>query len=207
VDGKLPYELGGVSVMVGGRAAQVLSVSPSQVSFLVPAGLAAGSAEVIVTLEEGYVSRGTVTIAPVALGIFTRGGNGTGEAVALDSNGLRVGPFDVDSPNTSSQDKRTRLIIFTTGISNGTANVNTANDLHIDIGAFANLAEAVTVEAHLADGRTLQLPVEFAGTQNTFPGLDQVNVVLVPELKGAGSVQLTIIVGNQRSNTATVNIK
>jgi uncharacterized protein (TIGR03437 family) len=43
--------------------------------------------------------------------------------------------------------------------------------------------------------------------QDMFPGLDQVNVVLLPELKGAGNVELTVIVGSQRSNTATVNIK
>jgi uncharacterized protein (TIGR03437 family) len=207
VNGKLPYELAGVSVMVGGRAAQVLSVSPSRVSFLTPAGLAAGNAEVIVTLQAGYVSRGTVTVAPVAVGIFTKSGSGTGEAMAVDSVAFKSGPFDVNSPNTSSQDKRTRLTLFTTGITSAATDTNTTNDLKIGTTTLVNLAEAVTVEAHTADGRTLQLPVEFAGTQDMFPGLDQVNVVLLPELKGAGSVELTLIIGGQRSNTATVNIK
>jgi uncharacterized protein (TIGR03437 family) len=35
-------------------------------------------------------------------------------------------------------------------------------------------------------------------------GLDQINVVLVPELQGAGNVQLTVMVGLVRSNTLTV---
>ncbi|MFN2598015.1 MAG: hypothetical protein ABR563_12615, partial [Pyrinomonadaceae bacterium] len=50
-----PFELAGVSVTVGGRAAQILSVSPSRVGFVAPAGLPAGDAEVIVTLQQGYV--------------------------------------------------------------------------------------------------------------------------------------------------------
>jgi len=39
------------------------------------------------------------------------------------------------------------------------------------------------------------------------PGLDQINVILIPQLKGAGTVQLTLIVGGQRSNAPTVFIK
>ena len=51
------------------------------------------------------------------------------------------------------------------------------------------------------------LPVEFAGAQGLLPGLDQVTMVLIPQLKGAGNVQLTLIVGGQRSNAPTVFIK
>jgi len=50
------------------------------------------------------------------------------------------------------------------------------------------------------------LPVEFAGEQGVLPGLDQVTVRLITELKGAGSVQLTVIVNGQRSNAPTVFI-
>jgi uncharacterized protein (TIGR03437 family) len=39
------------------------------------------------------------------------------------------------------------------------------------------------------------------------PGLDQINVILIPQLKGAGTVQLTLVVGGQRSNAPTVFIK
>lgn len=207
VDGKLPYELGGVSVMVGGRAAQVLSVSPSRVSFLVPTGLSVGEAEVIVTLQAGYVSRGTVTIAPIALGIFTKSGNGTGEAVAFDSNAFRLGPFDVLASNTSSADKRVRLIIFTTGISNGASNFDISNDPLISGTSMANVAESVVVEARKSDGTVFNLTVEYAGAQGPCPGLDEVNVVLPAELKGAGVVELTLVTGGMRSNAATVNIR
>jgi hypothetical protein len=39
------------------------------------------------------------------------------------------------------------------------------------------------------------------------PGLDQVTVILRPELKGAGIVQMTLIVGGRRSSSPTVVIQ
>ena len=60
------------------------------------------------------------------------------------------------------------------------------------------------VEARLSDGRVYNLPVEFAGEQGVLPGLDQITVRLITELKGAGSIQLTLIVNGQRSNAPTV---
>jgi uncharacterized protein (TIGR03437 family) len=207
VNGNLPYELAGVSVTVGGRAAQVLSVSPSRISFLVPSELPAGEAEVLVTLQEGYVSRGTVSVAPIAPGIFTTSGNGMGDAIVLDSVRLTAGPFDVTEVATSGQDKRTRLSIFTTGLSSGVVNTNNSNDLTVLGVPILNLAESVRVEARTSDGRLFNLTVEYAGKQSSSPGLDQVNIVLPPELKGAGAVELTVITGNLRSNAATVNIK
>jgi uncharacterized protein (TIGR03437 family) len=70
-----------------------------------------------------------------------------------------------------------------------------------------NFAESVSVEAQLSDGTVYTLPVEFAGEQGVLPGLDQVTVRLISELKGAGAVQLTLIVNGQRSNAPTVFIK
>jgi uncharacterized protein (TIGR03437 family) len=37
-------------------------------------------------------------------------------------------------------------------------------------------------------------------------GLDQVNVVLIPELRGAGAVQLTVVAAGVRSNTMTITV-
>jgi uncharacterized protein (TIGR03437 family) len=202
------YELGGVSVTVGGRAAHVLSVSPSRVDFIVPRDLPAGDAEVLVTLKEGYVSRGTVAIAPLAPGIFTKSGSGTGEAVSLFSTTLNAGPFDVSTSKNLGVDKGTRLILFTTGLGSGLVNTDTSNDLRGANGiSIPNLAESVIVQARMRDGRTFLLPVEYAGEASGFPGLEQMNVRLSSELQGAGEIELMIIVGNERSNTATVFVK
>ncbi|MFN2599259.1 MAG: hypothetical protein ABR563_18980, partial [Pyrinomonadaceae bacterium] len=196
--------LAGVSVTVGGRAAQILSVSPSRVGFVAPAGLPAGDAEVIVTLQQGYVSRGTVTISPVAPGIFTSDGSGAGGALVLNAATFSGGSFDVWTQGNFSADKHTRLMIFATGL-RGAPNSNATNDV---AGAGANLAESVTVEAHLQNNTVYQLQVEYAGAaQSGASGVDQVNVVLPPFLMGAGQVDLTIIVSGQRSNAASVIVR
>ena len=72
---------------------------------------------------------------------------------------------------------------------------------------MANFAEAVSMQARTSDGRTLSLPVEFAGANSRLAGADQVCVVLVEALRGAGTVELTLFIGGQRGNTATVNIR
>jgi uncharacterized protein (TIGR03437 family) len=98
-------------------------------------------------------------------------------------------------------------MIMATGISSGAVNSNAANDLRIGFGTLVNLCESVRVEARTRFGQTFSLPVEFAGAASTFPGLEQISVVLLPELQGAGEVELTIIVGTERSNAARVSIK
>ena len=206
-DGSFPYELIGVSVTVGGRAAQVISVSPGEVNFYLPADVPAGSAELLVTSSDGKVSQGTAAINAVAPAIFTKAGTGAGAAVAFNAATYLTGDFDVTTEANFGADKRTRLMLFSTGTSTNVANSNSNNDPLLGLVRILNLAESVKVEARTAGGQTLLLPVEYAGRQHTMPGLDQVVFILPAELKGAGQVELTLIAGGQRSNTATVNVK
>ena len=71
---------------------------------------------------------------------------------------------------------------------------------------IANLAESVVVEARASDGRVIRLPVEFAGADGRLPGLDQIIVAIPTELRGVGTVELSLIVAGQRSNAPTVTI-
>ncbi|HEY0077641.1 MAG TPA: hypothetical protein VGB73_03275 [Pyrinomonadaceae bacterium] len=206
-DGSLPFELAGASVSVGGRAAMLVSVSPSRIAFNVPAGLPAGETEIIVTSEQGYVSRGTINIAPVAPGIFTLSGGGTGEAIVLNAATYLAGMTDATTESLLTAQRQTRLMLFATGVRSA-ANSDTSNDVLLPNGArLANVAESVTVEARMRDGRTFMLPVEYAGAQETLPGLDQLTVRIVPELRGAGSVELVVTVGGRRGNTVNVNVR
>jgi uncharacterized protein (TIGR03437 family) len=115
----------------------------------------------------------------------------------------------VVSPHALGTDKRTRVSLYATGISAGAPNLSADNDVRTATGAtIANVAESLTVEARTTDGRLYYLPVEFAGAlEGRLPGLDQVNVLLHPELRGAGLVDLTIIINGQRSNTAAINVR
>jgi uncharacterized protein (TIGR03437 family) len=204
--GELPYELSGVSLAIGGRAVRLISVSPSRIYFSIPADATVGDTEVIVTSQEGYVSRGLATIAALAPGIFTLNGNGMGDAVVVNAVTLMSGEFKVTTPQNFGTDKQTRLTIFASGLNEGLFNTNVSNDIVFGASIFRNIAESVVVEARTVDNRIFHLPVDFAGASGRSYGLDQINVRLISELRGAGIVELAIIIEGHRSNMATIKI-
>ncbi|HET9787350.1 MAG TPA: hypothetical protein VFP47_09455, partial [Pyrinomonadaceae bacterium] len=108
VDGSFPLSLGGTVVNVNGRAAKILFVSPTQVTFVVPTETELGQAEVLITNREGFNSRTTVMVMASAPGLFSATGDGRGIGIILDADTLQTGPFDP----TSGQ---FRLVLFATG--------------------------------------------------------------------------------------------
>jgi uncharacterized protein (TIGR03437 family) len=206
-NGTLPYEVAGLSVTVDGVAVPVLYVSPWGIKFLMPGDAQLGAAEVVVTSQDGYVCRGMINIARGGSRIMTAIDDDNGVAVISNATKQTTNNFEVTSPENFGSDKRTRLSIFATGISAGASNTNITNDITVAGKLRPNFAESISVEARLSDGRVFMLPVEFAGLQGVLPGLDLVNVILVPELKGAGNVQLTIIIAGERSNSPSVFIR
>jgi uncharacterized protein (TIGR03437 family) len=115
--------------------------------------------------------------------------------------------ISVTTPENFGADKRTRVMIFASGLSAIALNTDPANDVWREGVLIPNLAESVVVEVHTLDGRTINLPVEFAGAVGGMAGLDQINFVLVPELQGAGAVTLTVIVNGRRSNAPSIVIR
>jgi uncharacterized protein (TIGR03437 family) len=198
------YELGGVSVTVGGHAAQLVYVSPTRLAFVVPPDLVMGSAELIIASQEGDLARGVATISRNVFHLLTSAA-GSGEAIALNL-AKQTNGFDVVTAENFGADKRTRLALFTVGIGGCAVNSDTTNDVTIAGASMPNFAESVVIEARKSNGQLLNLPVEFAGAQAGMIGLDQVNVRLSEELRGAGIVQLTLIIAGQRSNSATISI-
>jgi uncharacterized protein (TIGR03437 family) len=195
------YELGGVSATVGGRAVQLLSVSPTAITFVVPAGLPGGLADVIVTCRDGYISHTTASVSGLNPTIFIPNGDPNGLGAIFDAVSFRWGAFST----LFAGDSRTRLLIVATGLSSGLSNTNTANDIMLGNGKILeNLAEGVVVEARTPIGLTFSLPVEFAGPQGVLRGLDQLNVILPPALSGAGKIQITVIAGGKRSNAGVI---
>src|SRR5207253_5934785 len=97
-DGSFPSRLRNVTATIGGRAAQVFYVSPTQINLHLPAGLEEGTAEVSVVNPDGFEIRGSVPVRRTAPGVFTASGSGAGEAIALDNETLRPGPFDATDP-------------------------------------------------------------------------------------------------------------
>jgi uncharacterized protein (TIGR03437 family) len=205
--GSLPFDLAGASVTIGGQAAHIVQTSPSRVDFIVPEGIPTGSQEVLVTSIDGFVSQGMINVAQSAPALFSNSGNGIGEGAIMNAVTLQTGPFDVSTGINFGSDKRTRLLLLATGLSAGLANSSAAKYVKFGNLVLPNISDAISVEAKTTDGTVFQLPVEYAGPQGGTPGLDEVIVVLPADMKGAGSVTLTIVTGSIRSNSVGVMIR
>jgi len=174
----------------------------------VPGDLAGGLADIIVTSQEGFISHGAASVNGLDLKIFAPAGDTSGRGAILDALTFQSGTFSTTTARLMGLDARTRLSIWASGISSGISNMDFSNDIWLSNGRrLENLAESVAVEANTTDGRTFRLPVEYAGAQGSLPGLDQVNVVLVPELAGAGTVQISVLIGSVRSNMVTIVVR
>jgi len=170
-DGTFPTTVGGTTVTVNGQPAQIFFVSPNEVHFHVPVATALGTAEVVVTNSDGFQSRGNVTTLRAAPGVFTRSGDGLGEGMILNADTMQPGPFDPTNGNL-------RLIVFSTGVRNGTT---------------------VSVTA---GGRALTLE-SIVHTPN-MPGMDEIHVLVPADLRGVGIVDLVVRGDGRDSNPGTV---
>ncbi|MGZ5482942.1 MAG: lamin tail domain-containing protein [Pyrinomonadaceae bacterium] len=153
-NGEFPTNVGGTTVTVNGRAAQIFFVSPERVHFLVPPQTEIGNAEVVITNADGFASKGTVPILRAAPGIFTKTGDGIGEGMILDADTLAEGPFDPSGGNL-------RLLIFSTGVRNGITRT-------VNIGGRVVPPEAVNESTEMPglDEVLVRVPADLRGAGN-----------------------------------------
>jgi uncharacterized protein (TIGR03437 family) len=191
----LPVRLGGVSLTVKDSTGQTYAaplsyVSPEQVNFLAPAGLAAGA--VTFTLSNQSVTTSSSGVVwPVVPRLFSVAASGLAAAstVRVDVPGqaaVEVSRCDASGcipQGIDVNDGDVVLELYGTGIRNRTS-----------------LADVVVTAAGIS------LPVLYAGPQPQFPGLDQVNVRLPANLAGAGLVDIVVAVSGQTSNAVSIDI-
>jgi uncharacterized protein (TIGR03437 family) len=194
--GSLGTSLGGVTVTIQDSAgttdlADLLFVSPGQINFAVPPGLATGVATLTLT---GPTTQTTeVSLLTTAPGIFTENGTGAGVAAAESLtivNGVQTyekiytcSGGTCSATPISLANGQVYLILYGTGISGA-----------------GQSAVSVTI-----GGQTY--PIEFAGALSEFVGLDQVNVLLPSSLAGSGTVPVQVIVSGVASNSAMIDIQ
>ena len=193
-----PLTLGGVSVMVGDRPAPLYFVSPRQVNFLVPPESPAGSGTARFT-SAGAVQTAPIQIARVSPALFTANGTPDGppaaSALRIKSDGARelepvakldfYGLFYEPAPlDLGPAGDRVYLLLYGTGIARR-----------------RSLASVVVT----VGGR--RVPVVYAGPQDEFPGLDQVNVELPRSLIGAGEVQVVVAVDGYVANVTKIAVQ
>ena len=190
----LPTTLGGVRVTIGNTAAGLFFVGPTQINLLVPSNLADGDVNIVVTNSDNSTRTGTFKIVRGAPGTFTAKSDGTGVAAAYTTeNGLLFNPdFSSRDMSAGTTQAPNRLVLFGTGIRNTpAANPNDGN----------GVAEAVTVKI-----QGVPATVEYAGKQGQFEGLDQLNVIIPPELSGLGSLNIVVTANGRDSNVSTIKI-
>ncbi|MBL8203471.1 MAG: PD40 domain-containing protein [Blastocatellia bacterium] len=177
-DTNLDFELNGVGVTIAGIAARLIYVSPSQINFVVPNGLLAGDGVEFTINNKGVVSKGKVKVLDAQPGIFTttQDGKGAGaiacQLVLKDADGNTTSNTYPAPPCEISADKKeSYLLLFGTGF------------------RFADLT-SVTLDVTRGETTTSLVPV-YAGSQNQFPGLDQINVLLPTDFT-AGTVKVKV---------------
>ena len=190
-----PTSLGGVTVSITDstgvtQEAPIQYVSPGQVNYIVPAGMAPG----IATLTIGP-SSGAAQIDSVGPGLYSLNGT-TGVAAATASL------YSADGTNTPVAVFQCSPVCTATPMSLGGAGQMLVITLY---GTGFRNATSATASSVTIGGVPAQ--ILYLGAQPTDPGLDQVNVVVPPALAGAGEVPVILNVGGQTANTVTLSFK
>src|ERR1039458_3318140 len=92
-DGSYPTQLSGTTVTVGGAAADLVFVSPTQINFVDPLVSQYGSLKVVVASGAQTTATCTATVAPTAPAVFTKDGSGTGFGSILNAIDFSHPPF------------------------------------------------------------------------------------------------------------------
>jgi uncharacterized protein (TIGR03437 family) len=196
----LPTALGGVNVTLTDSAgslhhAPLIYVSSSQLSFLVPPDTAPGPATLRIECPGGAPASAAIRIGSVSPGLFAAAANGQGVAAAQV---IRIHPDGSQSPlenvaaydptsqtwyavpiDRNSADDELYLVLYATGIRNHSAPV------------------PVTINGQVYAS-------QYAGSHPTYPGLDQVNVLLPAGAFDAGMATIQLTTDGIASNTVNV---
>ncbi len=198
-----PNLLGGTNVSIRDNAgvshvAPVDFVSRGQVNFQVPSNVATGAATVTITSADGTVSTGAVQIATVAPGLFAANSNGQGVAAAVV---VQVAPDGTQTTSVPFVCGPITLSCVTVPIT-----VNSANGAQTILELYGTGIRNVSLLAAVTCTiGGIQVQVQYAGPQNQYQGLDQVNVVLPASLANQGQLGIVLSVQGQTSNTVVVS--
>lgn len=199
----LPLQLAGTSITIrdsnnAEHRAPLFYVAPTQVNYLIPKECASGTAIITLTNNGGATATGTITIASVAPGLFSATADGKGWAAAYAvrvRNGMPVEeavvrwdavltrfvavPLDVSDANGPVY-----LVLFGTG--------------------WRNRSSRASVSMRIGN---VAYPVEFAGAQPEYTGLDQINLLLPSSLAGRGEVELVVTADGKETNAVRMTFK
>jgi uncharacterized protein (TIGR03437 family) len=195
----IPTTLGGVQVLVNGRAAPVYLVSEGQISTFIPYEISGEYFATFQVVVNGSKSNQvTVYVDNSAPGIYTVSQSGIGEAAILHSDYSAVTASNPASPGET-------VSMFMTGLGPVTPQV-------ADGGAAPGSPLSVSTEANdifviLDDGEVFDTAnVTFAGLAPGFAGLYQVNFTVPTSGLTNGAVNIAFDTDEALNEMATINL-
>jgi uncharacterized protein (TIGR03437 family) len=176
--------------------APLLSVSPTQITFLVPKTVATGTAQISIASTSPFTpiqTANNVEISGVAPGLLTLNGEelAAAEVIQVAANGTQTvlpvsttnGGATVGQPIVLGGGNTTYLVLFGTGIASAGTALTT-----------------VTINGTAAT-------VAYAGPAGADTGLDQVDVLIPAKLAGAGNANVQLTAAGVAANQVQVTIQ
>lgn len=180
------------------RDAYLYFTSAGQVNFQTPDATAAGRAKVTLKRPDGSSLSGDILVQSTAPGLFSANASGQGvgliAAVTADASGNQTWT-PVFTYNAALQQMVATPVNVSGGnvylaiYCNGVRNAASLSDISVQVGG-----QKVTAA--------------YAGAQNQYVGLDQINVGPLPaSLAGKGEVEVVLTVAGKRTNRVTLTIQ
>jgi uncharacterized protein (TIGR03437 family) len=155
----LPATLGGVQVLINGRAAPIYSVSSGQVSVIVPYETTTSVAQIQVINNQGSSNVVTELVNATTPGLFTIPAGGIGYAAAEHADGSLVSPSHPAQVGEA-------IAVYVTGL----------GDVLPSISDGAPGVSSATTNTITASVNNVTATVAYAGLAPTLVGLYQVNI-------------------------------
>ncbi|HEX4945784.1 MAG TPA: hypothetical protein VFZ34_03945 [Blastocatellia bacterium] len=178
----LPTQLAGTRVLVNGKAASLLYVSPSQINYQIPADTPVGNVEVIVERATSR-SRETINVRSAGFAAFSFDSTGTGAGAILDGRTFKAGPHEMQT----DRGEATILALFGTGLGEASSKDFVSKRVRVFVGG-------------------IEAKVHYAGPQGQFVGLEQINFELPSGVANHGTLPVMVKVDDQPTNSVTVDV-
>ncbi len=201
----LPTTLAGAQLLVNGTPAPLFFVSPNQIDFQTPFGLAGSTVTIQVNNGGAQSNSVVVPLAPTGPGIYqysdcpASGGCGPGQSL---NRGIVVhADFSLVTLQKPAAPGET-VVIFLNGLGalNPAVTTGAANP------SSSPLASAVDNQIQILFGGEVATNLPFIGGAPGFVGLDQINVVIPQTVIGGANVPVAIATSNAFTDIVDIPI-
>jgi uncharacterized protein (TIGR03437 family) len=176
--GTLPVALEGVSVNVNGILGSLFFVSPGQINFLIPYGIAVSSATIFVARQGIAGPQVTIPLANTAPGFFQWNGN---FAVAEHADGSLISPT---APAQASE----IIVLYAGGLGRTSPDVPSG----YIVSSATSILYAAELQILLNGQPCPSSSIYYAGLAPGFAGLYQINLILPDILPSDPVIQMVI---------------